>query len=82
MDDPALLGAFEADEGEDGQAEDDEACHELMLRGETLEWAVAGELRVLAEIVSAVLAVSMVSLRGTKVFVASTLLALASRTLN
>ena len=75
---PLLLGAVEADEGEDGQAADDEPCHELMLNGETLE-GVVWELRLLAGNISAVLAVSMVSLRGTNLLAASTLFARTNR---
>ena len=75
---PLLLGAVEADEGEDGQAVDDEPCHELMLNGETLE-GVVWELRLLAGNISAVLAVSMVSLRGTNLLAASTLFARTNR---
>jgi len=76
---PLLLGAVEADEGEDGQAVDDEPCHELMLNGETLDGVVVRELRLLAGNISAGLRVSMVSLRGTNLLAASTLFARTNR---
>jgi hypothetical protein len=78
--DPVLLGAVETVEGDDGQALDEQVCHELMLSGEVFECVVMGEPMLLAAMFSvAAFPISMASRQGASLFEVSTLLARTCR---